>query len=130
MKYIIKFLGLLIVLIGVWVLINPNIFFGYIENNWDSLSFYRLAIATRIILGILFIVAAKDSKYPTVIKIIGFVFILAAVIFILIGHNGFQDFASSMTPFAKPITLGAGLVGLLLGGLLIYTFSTKKESEI
>lgn len=127
MKLIIKLLGILIFLFGILVLINPDIFFGWIEDNRENITFYILAIVTRLVFGILFIIAAKDSKYPNLIKFLGYVFIIAAIIFIFIGHTGFQDFVSSMIPFAKPIDHVSGLFGMALGGFLIYAFSKKKN---
>ena len=129
MKLIIKPLAILIALFGILIIINPETFFGWIENNRTNTMFYYSVIAGRLVFGILFIIAAKYSKYPNLIKFLGYVAIIAAIIFIFIGHNGFQDFLSSMIPSAKPFGPGVGLFGIALGSFLIYAFSSNKEIE-
>ncbi len=83
----------------------------------------------RLVLGILFIVAAKESKYPVVIKIFGYLFIIAAIIFIFMGQGSFQDFITSLIPDVKPFTPVSGLLSIAFGGFLIYAFSRNKELE-
>ena len=86
---------------------------------------YISTIVIRFVLGIALIIAAKESKYPVVIKIIGYVAIAAALVLIIIGHNGFQVLLSSLIPF-KPYAPVSGLVGIAAGGFLIYAFSGNK----
>ena len=128
MKLIIKLLGILIILFGVLIFIKPEIFFGWIEANRGNIAFYILAIVTRLVFGILFIIAAKDSKYPNAINIFGYLVLIAAIVFIFIGHTGFQDFVSSTIPFAKPAGSVLGLFGMALGGFLINAFSMEDNS--
>jgi len=122
MKLIIKLLGILIILFGILIFMKPEIFFDWIEDNKGNISFYILAIATRLIFGFLLLIAAKDSKYPNAIKIFGYIVLIAAIVFIFIGHTGFQDFLSSTIPFAKSAGSVLGLFGTALGGFLIYAF--------
>ncbi len=129
MKFIIKLFGILMLLSGISLLIKPEIIFGWIENNMENTSLYILAIVVRLVFGILFIVAAKESKYPGVIKFFGYLFIIAAIIFIFIGQESFQDFITSLIPDVKPFARVSGLFGIAFGGFLIYAFSRNKELE-
>ena len=114
---------------GISLLITPEIIFGWIENNMENFSLYILAIVVRLVFGILFIVAARESKYPGVIKFFGYLFIIAAIIFIFIGQESFHVFVSSVIPDARPFAPVGGLFGIAFGGFLIYAFSRKKEIE-
>ena len=129
MRLIIKLFGILLLLAGVSLLIKPEIIFGWIENNMGNTSLYISAIVVRLVFGILFIVAARASKYPGVIKFLGYLFIIAAIVFIFIGQESFQDFIASLIPDVKPFAPVSGLLSIAFGGFLIYAFSRKKELE-
>ena len=127
MKLIIKLFGILLLLSGVSLLIKPEFIFGWIENNMENTSLYISAIVVRLVLGIIFIVAAGKSKYPGVIKFFGYLLIIAAIIFIFIGQESFQNFIASLIPNFKPFAPVAGLLIIAFGGFLIYAFSRNKE---
>ncbi len=129
MKLIIKLFGLLMLLIGVSLLIKPEILIGWIENNMENTTLYISAIVIRLVFGILFLIAAKQSKYPGVFKFLGYLFIIAAIIFISIGQESFQDFISSIIPNVKPYAPVIGLLVIAFGGFIIYAFSRNKEIE-
>jgi hypothetical protein len=129
MKLIIKLFGILLLLSGISLLINPEIIIGWIEENMENTSLYISAIVVRLVFGILFIVAARESKYPDVIKFFGYLFIIAAIIFIFIGQGSFQDFITSLIPDVKPFAPVSGLLSIAFGGFLIYAFSRNKELE-
>lgn len=130
MKLIIKLFGILLLLSGISLLIKPEIIFGWIENNMGNTSLYISAIVVRLVFGVLFIVAARASKYPGVIKFFGYLFIIAAIIFIFIGQESFQDFITSLIPDVKPFAPVSGLLSIAFGGFLIYAFSRNKELEL
>ena len=129
MILIIKLFGILLLLSGISLLINPEIIIGWIEENMENTSLYISAIVVRLVFGILFIVAARESKYPDVIKFFGYLFIIAAIIFIFIGQGSFQDFITSLIPDVKPFAPVSGLLSIAFGGFLIYAFSRNKELE-
>jgi len=127
MRLTVKLFGILMLLLGVLLLINPTIIIGWMEDNMESTSLYIIAIGVRLVMGILFIVAARESKYPSVFKFLGYLFIIAAIIFIFIGKQSFQDFISSLIPNVKPFARLGGLLGIAFGGFLIYAFSRNNE---
>jgi hypothetical protein len=127
MKIIIKLFGLLLLLSGVSLLIKPEIILVWIEDNMENTSLYISAIVVRLVFGILFIIAAKKSRFSGLIKFFGFVFIVAAIIFIFIGRESFQEFISSLIPGVKPFAPVSGLLSIAFGVFLIYAFSRKKE---
>ena len=127
MKLVIKLLGILFILAGISLLIDPKFIYGWIEDDLENKSLYISAIVGRLVFGTLLIIAAKESKYPSTIKFIGYFVIIAAIIFIFIGHENFKDFVSSLIPAFKPYAPVGGLFSLVLGGFLIYTFSGSKN---
>ena len=129
MKLIIKLFGILALLAGLSLLINPEIIIGWIEENVENAALYNSAIVVRLVLGIIFIVAARESKYPGVIKFLGYLFIIASVIFIFMGQESFQDFIAALIPDVKPFAPVSGLLSIAFGAFLIYAFLRNKELE-
>ncbi len=129
MNLIIKLFGILMLLAGISLLINPEILIGFIEENMENTLLYISAIVVRLVFGVLFIVAAKESKYPGVFKFLGYLFIIAAIIFIFIGQENFQNFIGSVIPDVKPYAPVIGPLVIAFGGFIIYAFSRTKELE-
>lgn len=127
MKLIIKLFGTLMLISGLSLLMIPEFILDGMQDNMENKSLYISAILVRLIFGIMFITAAKESKYPGAIRIFGYLFIIAAIIFLFMGHESFKDLIASMIPHLKPYAPVSGLVGMALGGFLIYAFSGNKE---
>jgi len=126
MNLIIKFFGILLLLAGISLLINPEFIIGWIEDYMEHKSLYISAIVVRLVFGILFLAAARESKHPGVIKVFGYVFIIAAIILFLIGQERFQDFITALIPGVKPFAPVIGLVVIAFGSFLIYSLSKNK----
>ncbi len=45
------------------------------------------------------------------------------------GQESFQYFFSSLIPEIKSYVPVSGIIDIIIGGILIYEFSSKKESE-
>ena len=115
------------VVAGISLLIKPEIIFDWISNNMDNTLLYIAAIVVRLFLGILFIATSRESKHPKVFKTLAYVFILAAVVFILIGQENFQHFISSVIPTFKPFAPVAGLLSSVFGGFILYAFLSSEQ---
>ncbi len=129
MKLIINLFGILFLVLGVSLLIKPEIIFGWMEDNTENKSLYISAIIFRLVFGILLIMAAKKSKFPGVIKFIGYMAIIAAASFIFMGIENFRHIIVSLIPEFRPYAAISGLIGMALGTFLIYSFTRKTEIE-
>lgn len=114
--------GMMTLLAGVIIVVNPEIIFGVIRNNLEKVSLQILAIGIRVVLGILLIQYASLSKFPTVIEIIGWLSIAAAVTFSLIGRRRFLSLMTWALSLLKPYARVGGLIAMAFGGFLIYAF--------
>jgi len=130
MKLILQLLGLLIIIMGISLLIKPELFYRFLESNLDNSTFYFAAIIGRFLFGLLLMLAAKVSKYPIAIKLFGLLSIIAAISFFIIGPVGFQDFLSSLIPFYKPYGPMMGLIGIIFGGFIIHAFLGERSSPL
>ena len=122
MKFTIKLFGIFFTLAGILFLIDPEVIYTWLDNNGEKTWLYIFAIVFRLVLGILFIIAAGESKYPTAIRVFGFLITVAAIILIFIGQKTFQEMMSSLIPLFKPYALVSGLIAMAFGGFLIYAF--------
>ena len=129
MKLIIKIIGILILILGFSFLIKPDYVFGWIVDNANNQSLYIMAIVIRLILGFLFIISANASKYPVFLKILGYIAIIAAIVLIFIGQNGFQDLISSVFSHIKSYTAVIGIVALAFGAFLMYAVTGNNELQ-
>lgn len=129
MKLVVTSFGILMLFSGILLIVKPGFIFGFMENNMESTSLYIFAIVVRLVLGIIFIVAAKASKYPTAIKFLGYLFLAAASLLIFMGQENFQHFIKSAIPNLRPFTTLIGLFSMVFGGFLIYAFQGKKSEQ-
>jgi hypothetical protein len=114
--------GALTLLAGIIIIINPEVIFGFLRKNVDKLSLHILAVAVRLLLGALLIYQSDVSKYPLAIEIIGWLSIVAAIIFTLIGRRNFKRLMSWALSLAKPFGRVGGIIAAAFGAFLIYAF--------
>ena len=126
MKQIIIFFGILLILAGLSLVVDPDIVYNFIIERSDDLWLYVTAISVRLLMGFMLIWTASESRYPIVIKILGYLFIAAAIVIILLGHEQFQEIISSLIPELRSFDRIGGLIGMAFGGFLVYSLTGKK----
>jgi hypothetical protein len=114
--------GALTLLAGLIIIINPENIFGLLRKNSDKLEMQILAIIVRLVLGVLLVYQSGVSKYPLVIEIIGWLSIVAAVFFTVIGRNNFKRLMSWALSLTKPFGRIGGFVAVCFGAFLVYAF--------
>ncbi len=114
--------GALTCLAGIVILVNPELVFGLLQKNYAKIELQIVAVALRLILGVILIVQSDNSKYPIVIEIIGWLSIVAAVFFIVIGRNNFLKIMSWALSQVKTLGRIGGVIASTFGAFLIYAF--------
>ncbi len=127
MKSIIQLFGVLVAVMGIILLINPDLIYDWFTDNIPNTSIFLLAIITRFALGTLLIIYASASRFPKLLKVIGFLSVLAALAFIIMGHERFQDFLTALLPDVRPYYMVSSMAAIILGSLLVYAFVGKQE---
>jgi NAD/NADP transhydrogenase beta subunit len=122
MTSLIIFFGLLVFLAGAIIVVNPEIIFGYLRNNLENVWLHVLAIGIRVVLGILLIHYAGQSRYPTIIQMLGWLSLAAAAAFAVIGRRRFLRLMSWAFALLKPYGRVGGLVAIAFGGFLVHAF--------
>jgi len=119
---LILIISALILLAGVIILVSPDLIFGYLRENQDKLYIYVAAIMVRLLIGMLLVTQSKHSRFPVAIETLGWLSIVAAICFVIIGHRNFKRLLSwTLSKFTRFRRLG-GVVGAIFGGFLLYAY--------
>ena len=120
MNFIIILFGAATLVAGLLILIKPEIVFGPIRRNFESVNLHILAVVVRIIIGAALIIYAAESKFPTVFFILGWISIAAASMLALMGRTNFKRLMSWALGLTDSFGRLAGIFAALFGGFLIY----------
>lgn len=120
MNYIVLLFGTLIALGGAVLLVRPDTISRLIAKHADSMGLHLSAIIARVILGVVLIIAAPESRFPVTLQVLGWLSIAAALVLGVIGRARLQSliqWALGLTPrFKRP----AGILAVFFGGFLVY----------
>lgn len=122
MTILIIIFGALTLLAGIIIIINPENIFGLLNKHTEELALHILAAVVRLILGALLIYQSGVSKHPLTIEIIGWLSIVAAIIFTAIGRNNFKRLMSWALSLSKPFGRIGGVIAVCFGAFLVYAF--------
>jgi len=126
MRYVILTLGAIFILIGVSVLFDPLILSEFLEANANRPFLYYSAIILRIAIGLILIIMADQSRFPTPVKVLGWLVLLTAFALILISHGQFQELVASVQGIIQWWGRAVAIVLFGIGAFLIYAFPKKR----
>lgn len=114
--------GCLIAGAGVLLLVRPVLVMGLIESNGERAWIYATAVGARVVLGLLLIQQAAQSKFPLVIEILGWFSLVAAIFLAVLGRQRFTRFLNWILEKVKPFARVGGLFAAVFGAFLFYAF--------
>ena len=119
MSKLISAVGVVLILMSVSVGIFPEWFLTLAD--WDSQGGLYIAAAMRVVIGLILIVAAPASRYPTGLRIFGVVVLLAGIVIVFIPLDLWVGLIGWLTVdnFAF-FRIGGGVGGALLGMFLVH----------
>jgi len=120
MGYAIMVFGGLTLIAGVIIFFQPEIIFGILRRNSDTLSLHILAVVVRAILGVVFIGYASQSNYPLILDILGWVSLVAAVLLGVVGRSNFKRLMKWALGLSSSYGRIGGVIAILFGGFLVY----------
>lgn len=122
MTAVIIIFGALTLVAGLIIIANPEILFGFLNKHIKKIGLHIAAVVVRLILGVLLIVQSDVSRFPLIIEIIGWISIVAAMTFMVIGRSNFKRLMSRALSVTKPYSRIGGIFAALFGAFLIYAF--------
>ena len=114
--------GTVTCLAGIVILVDPEIVFGFLRKNYDKIVLQIIAVATRFVLGAFLIYQSDVSKYPLAIEIIGWLSIVAALFFTVIGRNNFIRLIAWALSQVRTLGRVGGVIASAFGAFLIHAF--------
>ncbi len=120
MLAIISVFGVLIAVMSLWGLYQPQAVVGVARRVGTSRFGMEFAVAIRILLGVALIVAASSTPFPTIVFALGVIALLAAAGIYLMGEERLNRLIEYFSN-ASAMTLRAAFVfGAAFGGFLVY----------
>ena len=120
MNYVIILFYTATIVAGIIIVINPEMVFGLIRKNLDSLGMHILTVVVRAILGVALIMCAAESKYLTAVLILGWITIVAAFFFGIMGRTNFKRYISWALSLPNSFRRIGGFLAILFGGFLVH----------
>ena len=119
MGYLVAIGGLLMLAMSVMALLAPE---KVVETllRWPAKQRFFFAFGMRLVLGIIFLLGASETRFPTFISIIGTIVIIAAIALLLLGRrkvDALIEWWLHRTPAFMRIW---ALVGVVLSALIFY----------
>ncbi|MEW8506837.1 MAG: hypothetical protein AB2598_09010 [Candidatus Thiodiazotropha sp.] len=122
MLQIIIVFGLLIFLAGIIISIIPATVLAPLRENSDKLYLHVVAVAVRLILGVLLVFQSELSRYPLAIEVIGWLSIIAATVLASIGRTNFKRLISWALSFSEPYGRVGGILASVFGAFIVHAF--------
>lgn len=118
MNALVVIFGMLVAVLGVIGLLNPAGLLGFISHmpaRWR----YSFAIALRVLIGGILLLAAPLGWLPLVLTVLGILALAAAAGLALVGQEKFEQMVTWWLDLPTWAARCSGLVMVLLGILLI-----------
>jgi hypothetical protein len=123
MVYAVQAFAVFMCLFGLAALIKPGIVFDFVGKYADSKGLFLTAIGIRVVMGVLLLLLAAQSKHPGVMLVLGWIVLLAAVGIALTGQTTFKELLHWVQGFNRHWGRLSGLLAALFGYYLFYVFS-------
>jgi hypothetical protein len=121
MNYFIALFGVLIILAGIGLLLRPSQMFSFLEKNAGLLSLQVLAVFGRLLIGIVLIAYANQTKFPVFLGFFGWLAVIAGISLGVIGRSRFEQMVKLMVHAIElPVARVGGVLAGLFGAFLIY----------
>ncbi|MDA1369659.1 MAG: hypothetical protein O2971_02710 [Proteobacteria bacterium] len=120
MTTIIAFFSAALFILSLILIITPDTLLDYIKEQVEVPGFRMTAVAIRIIGGVVFILAAEESRFPMVFLIIGVLALVAGFVIAALPRKTFIEMISRLANINSMLARLSGLGTLLAAWFLMY----------
>lgn len=123
-QIIVLIAGISLCLLAAWGIYAPQRLLQSVKGMMDTDWGIYFAVIVRLILGVVLIITASDSRFPTVFLIVAWIAIVAGVAAVFIGREGLRRFTNWWFVRFSPSGIRLWLLfAMAFGGFLIYGVS-------
>jgi len=123
----VQLLGVSLCAFGVWGFFAPQNLLQTVNGVMDAQWGIYFAVVIRLLLGFALLVAAPTSRFPSVLLIVAWIAIVAAVSVVLMGRERLRKFVDWWLARFTPAVIRVWLLfALAFGGFLVYGVSQAR----
>lgn len=119
-RVIVLLFAIIISILSLWGIVAPDrltkLVKGVIAQHWGM----YFAVIVRLVFGAALIFAAPVSKLPTVLAVLGWITLVAAVVLPFVGRTRIAGLIAWLERLSPTIVRLWLLFGIAFGGLMIY----------
>ena len=127
-RWIVAGFGVLVVCLGTSALVWPDSLVGFSELFLSTRGLW-IAAAIRLVMGVLFWLAAPVSRTPLVFRIFGALYFASGILLPILG----LDFLSGMVAWGSGLDdlalRGMGLLVALVGAFFVWSAAPRRSEE-
>lgn len=120
MTTIVALFGIFIIGMCVWGIAMPKVMIKWVLRVWNKPWGIYMAIAVRIGLGVVFILVAGETRFPTAFIVLGYLMIIAAVMIAIIGRERLDRFIQWWVNSSMVMARAWLVLGVLFGVFLLH----------
>ncbi len=120
---IILLLGVVICVLSAFGVCAPVKLTDWVRSAWLKKPTFLFAVIVRLAMGPVLIFAAPGSKFPLFFELLGWLFIVAAIVILVSGRDRTGRLLDWFERFPTWVIRLWCLLGVLFGGFLIYGIS-------
>jgi len=120
MTVLIALFGILITAACIWGIVAPRHMVDKIVKIWNQPAGLWLAIGVRVAVGILFILAAAETRYPTFFRIFGVLILVAAAAIPIVGKERLTRLINWFTGMPMLVIRLSLFIALVFGLFIVY----------
>jgi hypothetical protein len=128
MNIVVAIIGWIIVAEGLLGIARPRLVLEAVLG-WSSELLLYITVSTRIVLGLLLVLAASDCHLPRFTRTIGVITFLAGLAYVFIQGSGIVSMVQWILSKPNIVIQTLYLLATILGGLLVYSGSKRKTSS-
>jgi hypothetical protein len=119
MAWVVSLLGATIAAIGLLGAVSPARMIGLITRLQPASQLW-LAVGARLVIGVVFVLAADGCRMPQLVRVVGVIAIVAAAALALLGPRRFEAFVGWWLRRPASLIRSWAAVAVAFGALLIY----------
>ncbi|NNG17902.1 MAG: hypothetical protein HKM89_15610 [Gemmatimonadales bacterium] len=119
MAILVSLVGLALVLVGVFGTVSPDRLADTVRA-WSVRGRFLTVVIVRLVIGVTFILAAPETRFPTAILVLGVLVLVAAVALMFAGSKRVDALIQWWFRQSKGFTRSGSMLVAVLGGALVY----------
>ena len=125
MNIIVLIVGWLILLLGLLGIASPHLLVAAVLNMSSATRFY-VTVIVRIVVGIIFLFAARRCRVAWLVYLFGVIILLSGIVLLFLGAGRLDEIINWFAARSDAALRSAYVVDVIIGALLIFAGSKRR----